>query len=178
MIPCFLLPVLRFSSDKDESTMPLFSRLLKLLPIKVSTSGFSSDSIGEDMRPGVKVVNKDLQKKLNMGLEFIKVFSRNKEYIIDESKNGVGIPSSLMAELRPYQKEGIAWMTALAKFGLSCALCDDMGLGKTLQTLSVIINSTLESIKSSPGSDIPVSLIVCPSTLTHNWIYEYKKFFS
>jgi len=39
------------------------------------------------------------------------------------------------ASLRPYQKEGVAWLLFLQKFHLHGILCDDMGLGKTIQTL-------------------------------------------
>jgi SNF2 family DNA or RNA helicase len=63
-------------------------------------------------------------------------------------------------------------MAKLGSFNLNCALCDDMGLGKTLQSLTVVIN---ESAKRKTKS---VSLVVCPTSLTYNWLSEIKKFFS
>src|SRR5439155_13662918 len=37
--------------------------------------------------------------------------------------------------LRPYQKDGVAWLHFLRKNGFGGILADEMGLGKTLQTL-------------------------------------------
>jgi hypothetical protein len=50
----------------------------------------------------------------------------------------VAVPESVHAELRPYQREGFAWLTFLHEHGLGGVLADDMGLGKTLQTLAFI----------------------------------------
>jgi len=40
--------------------------------------------------------------------------------------------------LRPYQREGIAWLAFLRRTGLHGCLADDMGLGKTLQATAII----------------------------------------
>nr|MBX2824690.1 SWIM zinc finger family protein [Gammaproteobacteria bacterium] len=45
-------------------------------------------------------------------------------------------PPSVKAELREYQRRGVAWLQFLAKHGFNGILADDMGLGKTLQTLA------------------------------------------
>jgi len=75
------------------------------------------------------------------------------------------------ANLRDYQKEGINWMAKLGEYNLNCALCDDMGLGKTLQSLIVVLNeSALQKRKC-------VNLVVCPTSLTYNWLQEINKFF-
>ena len=44
----------------------------------------------------------------------------------------------LECELRPYQREGIAWLAFLRRTGLHGCLADDMGLGKTLQATAII----------------------------------------
>ena len=44
----------------------------------------------------------------------------------------------LACELRPYQREGIAWLAFLRRTGLHGCLADDMGLGKTLQATAII----------------------------------------
>lgn len=48
----------------------------------------------------------------------------------------------LQCELRPYQREGIAWLAFLRRTGLHGCLADDMGLGKTLQATAIIAGLT------------------------------------
>ena len=73
--------------------------------------------------------------------------------------------------LRPYQKQGVAWMQFLRENKFGGILADEMGLGKTLQTLA-FIQSRHAPTKTLSG---PV-LIVCPTSLIFNWIAEAKKF--
>src|SRR5439155_21495964 len=47
-------------------------------------------------------------------------------------------PPTLLADLRPYQREGFEWLATLWDLGLGGILADDMGLGKTLETLALI----------------------------------------
>jgi len=89
--------------------------------------------------------------------------------------------------LRPYQKQGVAWLHFLRANGFGGILADEMGLGKTLQTLAFI--STVRSaecgvrnnLQAAPAA-IPHSalraphLIVCPTSLVFNWLAEAKKF--
>ena len=71
------------------------------------------------------------------------------------------LPTDLTAELRDYQKTGVAWLSAVKSSELGAILADDMGLGKTLQALCVI------------G---PRTLVVCPRSVVHNWLNEAKRF--
>ncbi len=79
-------------------------------------------------------------------------------------------PKTLNASLRPYQKEGVAWMQFLRHYGFGGILADDMGLGKTLQTLA-----HLAIEKESKRLDRPV-LVVVPTSLLGNWKAEANKF--
>lgn len=72
------------------------------------------------------------------------------------------------ATLRPYQKEGVKWMTYLHDNNLGGCLADDMGLGKTLQTIGVLA-------QLYPGEKLP-TLIVMPRSLLFNWRQEIEKF--
>ncbi|MEN0663959.1 DEAD/DEAH box helicase [Caldifermentibacillus hisashii] len=83
------------------------------------------------------------------------------------------VPKSLESILRDYQKAGFKWMKALAQYGFGGVLADDMGLGKTLQSITFIV-SELANIRSRK---CPV-LIVCPSSLTYNWLNELMTFAS
>jgi superfamily II DNA or RNA helicase len=73
---------------------------------------------------------------------------------------------ALESVLRPYQKQGVAWLRFLRANGFGGILADEMGLGKTLQVLAHI--NTLKS--TAP------SLVVCPTSLVFNWEAEAGKF--
>ena len=45
----------------------------------------------------------------------------------------------LHANLRPYQKQGVAWLYRLNQLRLGGVLADDMGLGKTIQVLALLL---------------------------------------
>lgn len=75
-------------------------------------------------------------------------------------------PSTLQAELRPYQEEGYAWMSRLAALGTGACLADDMGLGKTVQTLALLLSL----------SEKGPSLVVAPTSVCGNWISETSRF--
>lgn len=51
------------------------------------------------------------------------------------------MPQRIIAELRPYQKEGFDWLAFLWQHRLGGILADDMGLGKTLQILTLIAHA-------------------------------------
>jgi len=77
--------------------------------------------------------------------------------------------------LRPYQKQGVAWLHFLRANGFGGILADEMGLGKTLQTLAFF--RTLRTANTNPPSSIlHPHLIVCPTSLVFNWLAEVKKF--
>jgi superfamily II DNA or RNA helicase len=78
--------------------------------------------------------------------------------------------------LRPYQKQGVAWLLFLRANGFGGILADEMGLGKTLQALA-----HLSALKASPGASAlghagSPTLVVCPTSLVFNWMAEAAKF--
>ncbi|MDP2031484.1 MAG: DEAD/DEAH box helicase [Thiobacillus sp.] len=79
-------------------------------------------------------------------------------------------PKGLGLELRPYQREGLAWLQYLREHNLAGILADDMGLGKTAQTLAHLL---LE--KQSGRLDRP-ALVVLPTSLIFNWKREAERF--
>jgi superfamily II DNA or RNA helicase len=72
--------------------------------------------------------------------------------------------------LRPYQKQGVAWLGFLRENGFGGILADEMGLGKTLQALAF-----LRFIRQTQPGVGPM-LVVCPTSLVFNWVAEAKKF--
>ena len=76
------------------------------------------------------------------------------------------LPSTLQAELRPYQVDGYRWLARLSHWGAGACLADDMGLGKTVQTLAVLL-------ERAPGGP---ALVVAPTSVVANWTDEARRF--
>lgn len=79
------------------------------------------------------------------------------------------VPASIQATLRSYQIDGISWLDRLRQMHLNGILADDMGLGKTLQAITAITQYKADH----PNS---ISIVVCPTSLVHNWKEEFGKF--
>ncbi|MCC6640547.1 MAG: DEAD/DEAH box helicase [Deltaproteobacteria bacterium] len=79
-------------------------------------------------------------------------------------------PPGLTADLRPYQREGVDFLVHASSLGLGAVLADDMGLGKTLQALAWLLH--LRAGEGDPGP----ALVVCPTSLLHNWRREAERF--
>ena len=82
-------------------------------------------------------------------------------------------PQGLRADLRPYQRQGVAWLQFLREYGMGGILADDMGLGKTVQTLAWLLHLADGGAKK----DFKV-LVVCPKSVTHGWMAETGRFAS
>lgn len=89
------------------------------------------------------------------------------------------IPSSVRAELRPYQLEGFHFLAYLSSNRFGGVLADDMGLGKTLQTLTWLawlreraaakaaeaaVDPSVGVGEGAPTSTAPVSAPICEET--------------
>ena len=75
----------------------------------------------------------------------------------------------LTANLRDYQRTGVAWLQFLGELGVGGVLADDMGLGKTVQTLALL------AWRASRDGQGP-SLVVAPTSVASNWIREAARF--
>ncbi len=96
------------------------------------------------------------------------------QQMLDHLRHPAGInqpdlDSGLKSVLRPYQKEGAAWLNFLSQLGLGACLADDMGLGKTIQVLALL---TLQSQENQSGP----SLLIIPASLLGNWRSEARRF--
>ncbi|MFC0644079.1 DEAD/DEAH box helicase [Cellulomonas phragmiteti] len=80
------------------------------------------------------------------------------------------VPAAVQADLRPYQREGFAWLTMCWEHGLGGVLADDMGLGKTLQTLALVAHAREQQ------PDAPPFLVVAPASVVGNWAAEAARF--
>ena len=104
------------------------------------------------------------------------------------------VPELIRAELRPYQVEGYHFLAYLTTNRFGGVLADDMGLGKTLQALVWIgwlrgvgrvtpcaPPGGTESSNGAHGVTRPTtplpSLVVCPKSVTDNWVTEAERFY-
>ena len=81
------------------------------------------------------------------------------------------LPAGLRAELRPYQLEGFHFLAYLSTNHFGGILADDMGLGKTVQALAWLL-----WLRAQPDFANEASLVVCPKSVTDNWLSEGAKF--
>ncbi len=73
--------------------------------------------------------------------------------------------------LRPYQMEGVTWMSTQVLRGRGGVLADEMGLGKTVQSIALV---SFIKKRENHGRD-PI-LVVCPKSLLGNWQAEFERF--
>lgn len=78
------------------------------------------------------------------------------------------VVEGLRAELFPYQKRGLGWLSTMVGQDLGCVLADEMGLGKTLQIIGLLVDEIAHS-------RIP-NLVVAPPSLLENWRREIARF--
>jgi superfamily II DNA or RNA helicase len=89
----------------------------------------------------------------------LKAFARLKSFAWTDTD--AKLPSDFTAQLRPYQKQGVAWLQHMQALGLGALLADDMGLGKTVQSIAVLPTG---------------SLIIAPTSVLPNWRKELQRF--
>ncbi len=82
------------------------------------------------------------------------------------SDTPIAVPSTLRAELRPYQQEGHRFLARLASWAPGAFLADDMGLGKTVQALALLLDRAAEG----------PALVVAPTSVGFNWVREAERF--
>ncbi|TLM83286.1 DEAD/DEAH box helicase [Pseudarthrobacter sp. NamE2] len=123
--------------------------------------------------------------------------------LLEGGIDGLLLPASLNAELRPYQLEGFNWLTFLYRHSLGGVLADDMGLGKTVQALALMcaakehasaaaapagVVATAPDDGAAAGSVAPDAggavqpaavapfLVVAPTSVVGNWAAEAARF--
>lgn len=78
------------------------------------------------------------------------------------------VPTTLQAQLFPYQKTGYLWLKYMLEETQGCILGDEMGLGKTMQVITELLHLKAEGI-------LPV-IVIAPISLLINWKRECAKF--
>lgn len=81
----------------------------------------------------------------------------------------VPVPDGFMGVLRPYQQEGLNWLSQLDRYGFGGCLADDMGLGKTIQIIAFILSQRRQGKQNT-------NLIIVPTSVLSNWQEELRRF--
>ncbi len=142
------------------------------LSIDEKLSGFeilnSLDFSYGDVKDGKKVISKYNALFLSGLLQSGKIASNSGfDTLVEKIKNiRADIPDYLENTLRDYQKTGVHWLKQLSELGFGGILADDMGLGKTLEVIAFVMS------ENHPRP----ALVVTPSSLTYNWLFEIRKF--
>jgi len=79
-------------------------------------------------------------------------------------------PDTFLGALRPYQMQGLRWLSFLSRHGLGACLADDMGLGKTIQLIALLLH------EREAGRHVTPTLLVVPMSLVGNWERELGRF--
>ena len=99
------------------------------------------------------------------------------DWIPSSSSIVVDLPDWFRATLRPYQLEGLRWLTALSRADTGAVLADDMGLGKTMQVLALTASEVgAVGPTGEPIGRVGPTLVVAPLTLLSTWAREASTF--
>ncbi|KAL0732282.1 hypothetical protein Bca4012_008491 [Brassica carinata] len=94
----------------------------------------------------------------------------------------IQVPASINCRLLEHQREGVKFLYNLYRNNHGGILGDDMGLGKTIQTIAFLSgvyrkDSDAGDTSASECQKGPV-LIICPSSVIHNWESEFSRWAS
>lgn len=178
------IQALRKAIENDQTTFQLPNGQWAVIPEKwiEQIKGLALFSVSES---GLKL------KKQHVGI--VKPFLSQKKGGADitdiEDFEGIRdytMPVGFHGELRPYQKAGYNWLCFLHDLGFGGCLADDMGLGKTVQALAFLqhIKEQTAKTESQAAGQVDLfnsrknttSLLVVPTSLIYNWIFEARKF--
>lgn len=154
----------------EEGNIDEISKILSSL--NVSSKNFEENRLLLEKQHSVYLEKAFTDKRLELYKD--RDFNALTDNILNPSVTDFIVPDVIQAELRPYQVIGYKWLRTLAEHELGGILADDMGLGKTLQSIVYIASIILEQ-KENVESE-PHFLIVCPTSLTYNWLDEIENF--
>ncbi|KAI3369040.1 hypothetical protein L3Q82_026001 [Scortum barcoo] len=103
------------------------------------------------------------------------ILSKVKKCVAEKQKSAVSLCDLQKCglkgiQLRPYQLDGVQWLTQCLKNQQGCILGDEMGLGKTCQTISLLVYMSGALRKKGPF------LVLSPLSVMENWRRELECF--
>lgn len=166
LLPATLATVADYSPEVREPGSDAFRHLVELAPLLEQEDWQATNSNHQEQSIDDAEM---LARKSVMRLVLGKAETDHEPFPLPSRLPGL-LKGGLV--LRPYQWEGVKWLSLLRRAGLHGALCDEMGLGKTVQALMALAIAKCESSSASP------SLVLCPASLSGHWFYECRRFFS
>ncbi len=158
-------PVVNIAAARLLPLMRLLTELMSLAPGGRASAGAGQGGLRLDRLRAAQL----------SGLEELRVnapeLARLRERLAAfEEIHPVPPPAGLRAEMRDYQRAGLAWLQFLREFDLHGVLADDMGLGKTLQTIAHLL------VEHEQGRADRPSLVIAPTSVLRNWQREIERF--
>jgi len=94
-----------------------------------------------------------------------------------EVGQGLWIPTNVWNRLFNYQRAGVKWLWDLHEQKCGGIIADEMGLGKTIQIIAFLAAFHYSRIRDPQNRyrGLGPVLIVCPSTLLHQWVHEFHQ---
>ncbi|XP_014291598.1 DNA excision repair protein ERCC-6 [Halyomorpha halys] len=89
------------------------------------------------------------------------------------------IPKDIWEKLYEYQKEAVKWFWDLNQKQCGGILGDEMGLGKTVQMIAFLaaLDRSELTDRYTRYKGLGPTLIVCPTTVMHQWVREFHKWY-
>jgi superfamily II DNA or RNA helicase len=169
------LPALLEAAKSGSGLVRLSDGSLGLLPEKWLSSWGLFAALGEAKGDGLRFRANQalLLEELSREEASIEADARLRE-AAERVRSFAGLqavaePEGFHGELRPYQREGLAWLRALGDLGFGGCLADDMGLGKTVQVLALLAGRRGAKPRRT-------CLVVAPKSLIFNWQREAERF--
>ena len=186
------LPRLLAALQSGKTSVRLDDGTFGILPIDWLQKYTVLTELGEVADDGSGILLRQRQAALVASLLDDRVTESDMHFrkLVDEWQGKLAAPADssevsldgVEAELRPYQKDGVAWMAKMHHLELGGCLADDMGLGKTLQVLAVIQSCRQQAIQQgtpflalvvSPASVIDIINTLKPHCAAYSTILAY-----
>jgi superfamily II DNA or RNA helicase len=154
----------------DLSDSPL-SWLHNLLPERLIQRNNGKDNVLR-LRPSELLALTSLVPEVRNNVKE-KDFRRQLKALLDcDSWSDESLLHDCPDHLRSYQRNGLAWLSSLYRFGLGGLLADDMGLGKTHQGLAL-----LDAIRKQSKNQHSAGLVICPASVLCHWRNKIDAFY-
>ena len=101
---------------------------------------------------------------------------QNRIEVSDQTLVVLRAPQRIWSKLYQYQRVCVQWLWELDQQRVGGILGDEMGLGKTVQVIAFLASlsfSGRQLAQGSRGSKLGPTLIVCPTTVMHQWVREF-----